>query len=122
MCSLAFQVNDVLHAMEVDANKKLTALKVDGGASRNNFLMQFQSDISNAPVQRPVCVETTALGASYLAGLAVGFWESLEDIKRNNAIDRIFIPEMPQMLREKELNNWKKAVARAKEWANDEFD
>lgn len=122
LCSLAFQVNDVLHAMEVDANKKLTALKVDGGASRNNFLMQFQSDISNAPVQRPVCVETTALGASYLAGLAVGFWESLEDIKRNNAIDRIFIPEMPQMLREKELNNWKKAVARAKEWANDEFD
>lgn len=121
LCSLAFQVNDVIHAMELDAQGSLKSLKVDGGASRNNFLMQFQSDISNAPVMRPECVETTALGAAYFAGLAVGYWQSLEDIKQNNAIERIFEPEMPDLLRQEELRNWQKAVKRAMAWANDEL-
>ena len=77
--SLAYQTYDVLHAMELDSGKHLTALKVDGGASNNNFLMQFQSDIINTDVLRPSCVETTAMGAAYLAGLAVGYWKSKED-------------------------------------------
>ena len=118
--SLAFQVNDVLHAMELDAGTKLSALKVDGGACKNNFLMQFQSDISNAPVRRPQCVETTAMGASYLAGLAVGYWDSKEDVIKNWAIDREFEPAMDEAERQKQLKGWKKAVAATRGWAKDD--
>ena len=118
--SMAFQVNDVLEAMKADSGINLTSLKVDGGASANNLLMQMQADISNAPVNRPVCVETTAMGAAYLAGLAVGYWESMDDIKKNWAIDRVFEPEIAADLREKKLKMWKKAVACAFNWAKDE--
>ena len=108
--SMAFQVNDVLEAMKADSGINLTSLKVDGGASANNLLMQMQADISNAPVNRPVCVETTAMGAAYLAGLAVGYWESMDDIKSNWSIDRVFEPEIAADLREKKLKMWKKAM------------
>ncbi len=115
--SLAFQTNDVLHAMELDSGIHLSALKVDGGACKNNFLMQFQSDIINAPVRRPVCVETTAMGASYLAGLAVGFWSSKEDVIKNWALDREFEPAMDEETREKELKGWSQAVKSTFGWA-----
>lgn len=118
--SMAFQVNDVLEAMKADSGINLTSLRVDGGASANNLLMQMQADISNAPVNRPVCVETTAMGAAYLAGLAVGYWDSMDDIKRNWAIDRVFEPEIEDDLREKKLKMWKKAVACAFNWAKDD--
>ena len=118
--SMAFQVNDVLEAMKADSGINLTSLKVDGGASANNLLMQMQADISNAPVNRPVCVETTAMGAAYLAGLAVGYWESMDDIKRNWAIDRVFEPEIADDMREKKRKMWKKAVACAFNWAKDD--
>jgi glycerol kinase len=115
--SLAFQTSDVLTAMEEGSGVKLEALKVDGGACKNNFLMQFQADIINAPVHRPVCVETTAMGASYLAGLAVGFWESKEDVIRNWEIDRKFEPKMDEETRAKELKGWKQAVNCTLGWA-----
>ena len=92
--SLAYQVNDVLEAMGADSGIALSALKVDGGASANNFLMQTQADISRAPVHRPKCVETTAMGAAYLAGLAVGYWKDKEDVKQNWDIDRVFQPRL----------------------------
>ena len=117
--SLAFQTKDVLSAMEEGSGVKLNALKVDGGACKNNFLMQFQSDIINAPVHRPTCVETTAMGASYLAGLAVGFWTSKEDVIKNWAMDREFIPQMDEETREKELKGWKQAVNSTLGWAKD---
>ena len=115
--SLAFQTNDVLAAMEEGSGVKLNALKVDGGACKNNFLMQFQSDIIDAPVHRPVCVETTAMGASYLAGLAVGYWKGKEDVINNWAIDKEFEPAMDDETRAKELKGWKKAVESTFGWA-----
>lgn len=118
--SLAYQVNDVLEAMEADSGIRLTALKVDGGASANNFLMQTQADISNAPVNRPQCVETTAMGAAYLAGLAVGYWKNKEDVVKNWASDQIFTPKIEKTKREKMLRGWKRAVRCAFGWAKDE--
>ena len=118
--SLAYQVNDVLKAMEADAGITLSSLKVDGGASANNFLMQFQADISNAPVNRPRCVETTAMGAAYLAGLAVGYWENKEEVLKNWASDRIFMPQIPEEERENKIQGWNKAVRYAYHWAKDE--
>jgi len=118
--SLAFQTYDVLAAMEADSGIKLSALKVDGGACKNDFLMQFQSDIIDAPVKRPVCVETTAMGASYLAGLAVGYWNSKEDVISNWSIDKTFEPAMSAEKREEEIKGWKKAVKRSFDWAKDE--
>ena len=115
--SLALQTNDVLAAMEDGSGVKLNALKVDGGACKNNFLMQFQSDIINAPVHRPVCVETTAMGASYLAGLAVGFWSSKEDVIKNWAIDKEFKPEMTDADRDAKIKGWKQAVNATRNWA-----
>ncbi|MCR5097374.1 MAG: glycerol kinase GlpK [Lachnospiraceae bacterium] len=115
--SLALQTSDVLAAMEDGSGVKLNALKVDGGACKNNFLMQFQSDIINSPVHRPVCVETTAMGASYLAGLAVGFWSSKEDVIKNWAIDREFKPEMDGSERDEILKGWKQAVGATRGWA-----
>ena len=117
--SLAFQTYDVLHAMELDSGRKLRGLKVDGGASRNNFLMQFQADISNSSVVRPSCVETTAMGAAYLAGLAVGYWKDKEAVLANWSIDREFVPEMDDERREKELAGWAQAVNSVRGWAKD---
>lgn len=118
--SLAYQVNDVLEAMEADSGILLSALKVDGGASANNFLMQTQADMSQAPVHRPNCVETTAMGAAYLAGLAVGYWKDKEDVKKNWSIDRIFQPQIEKETRQKMLSGWKKAVRYAHGWAKEE--
>ncbi|QFJ54705.1 glycerol kinase GlpK [Pseudobutyrivibrio xylanivorans] len=117
--SLAYQTYDVLHAMELDSGKHLTALKVDGGASNNNFLMQFQSDIINTDVLRPSCVETTAMGAAYLAGLAVGYWKSKEDVIQNWSVDREFKPEMTDADRTAAIKGWSKAVAATRGWARE---
>ena len=115
--SLAFQTNDVLHAMELDSGIHLSSLKVDGGASMNNFLMQFQADLMDAPVCRPMCVETTAMGAAYLAGLAVGFWQDKEEVRKNWVIDRAFTPSITPEQRERELTGWQKAVRAAIFWS-----
>ena len=115
--SLAYQTTDVLRAMEKDSGINLKGLKVDGGACANNFLMQFQADILDTMVLRPECIETTALGAAYLAGIAVGYWENQEDIKSNWALSRTFMPEMEGKYREKLLKGWNKAVKCAFNWA-----
>ena len=118
--SLAYQVNDVLTAMKADSGISLASLKVDGGASANDFLMQTQADIINAPVQRPRCVETTAMGAAYLAGLAVGYWKSKEEVLKNWAIDRTFVPSIADQERAKRIRGWNKAVKYAYGWAKEE--
>ena len=115
--SLAYQTRDLIDAMTDDLGTRITSLKVDGGACSNNFLMQFQSDILNCTVKRPVCVETTSLGAAYLAGLAVGYWENKEDVVHNWQTDRIFEPSMEDEKREELLKEWKKAVSRVRDWA-----
>ncbi len=114
--ALAYQTYDVLKAMEADAGIALSKLKVDGGACANNFLMQFQADIINTQVQRPQVIETTGLGAAYLAGLAVGYWKDTEDIKENWKLDRTFEPNMTAEDREKVITGWHKAVSRACDW------
>jgi glycerol kinase len=108
--SLAYQTKDVLSAMEADSEIHLKTLRVDGGAVMNNFLMQFQSDLLNVPVERPVVNETTALGAAYLAGLSTGFWSNKEEISKQWAIDHSFEPQMDDGNREILYNGWKKAV------------
>ena len=118
--SLAYQVNDVLQAMKSDAGLQLSTLKVDGGASANNFLMQTQANVSDAPVNRPRCVETTAMGAAYLAGLAVGYWKDKEEVVKNWAIDKTFTPNIENEKREKMLRGWKRAVKRSYGWAEEE--
>lgn len=118
--SLAYQVNDVLQAMRADSGINLEALNVDGGASANNLLMQMQADISNAPVNRPMCVETTAMGAAYLAGLAVGYWASKEDVIKNSAIDRTFEPEISDEDRDAKVKGWNKAVKYSYGWAKED--
>ena len=115
--SITYQVDDVLKAMEADSGMKLSALRVDGGASANNFLMQCQADISQAPVERPCCIETTAMGAAYLAGLAVGYWPDQETVKQNGAIDRTFEPELSKEERDEKMSGWHKAVRYAEGWA-----
>ena len=114
--AIAYQTKDVLQAMEEDSGIALKELKVDGGAVANNFLMQFQSDILGVPVHRPKVIETTALGAAYLAGLAVGFWKDTEEISTKWNVDRAFNPEMNEDHREKIYAGWKKAVNRALVW------
>ena len=118
--SIAYQTNEVLTAMKADSGITLSTLKVDGGASANNYLMQTQADIIDAPVERPTCVETTALGAAYLAGLAVGFWEDKQDVIRNRSIDRVFLPAIPEEERAERIKGWNKAVRCAYHWAKDE--
>ncbi len=115
--SLAFQTNDVLQAMESDSGIHLSALKVDGGACRNNFLMQFQADLIGAPLRRPECVETTALGAAYLAGLAVGYWADKNEIVNSWKTEKEFLPQMSEEKKQKELEGWKKAVSSSFGWA-----
>jgi glycerol kinase len=114
--SLAYQTRDVLDAMQEDSGLKLSKLQVDGGATANNFLMQFQSDILGTEVVRPTVTETTALGAAYLAGLAVGFWPSKEVITDNFAVDRLFTPELSEDMRSSKYEGWKRAVDRAMKW------
>ena len=118
--SLAFQVNDVLEAMKVDSKIELESLKVDGGASQNNLLMQMQSDIINAPVKRPRCVETTAMGAAYLAGLAVGYWKSKEEVIKNWEIDKVFTPQICEENRTKKIKGWHRAVRCSYGWAKED--
>ena len=117
--SMAYQVEDVLSAMVADSGIQLHALKVDGGASANNYLVQTQADISAAPVLRPKCVETTAMGAAYLAGLAIGYWKNTEEIRKNWAVDRRFLPAISETAREKRIRGWKRAVACTAGWAKD---
>ena len=117
--SIAYQTNDVLQAMSADAGIRLSVLKVDGGASANNYLMQTQSDISDAPVLRPSCVETTAMGAAYLAGLSVGYWKSMDDIRKNWSVDRRFEPAISVPERDLRTEGWKKAVSCTRNWARD---
>ena len=115
--SLAYQTCDVLRAMQEDAGIRLTDLKVDGGASANNFLMQFQADVIHTPVLRPECIETTALGAAYLAGLAVGFWTDQEEIVANGTTFTSFAPQMDEATRLERIRGWDRAVGRALKWS-----
>jgi len=119
--SIAYQVSDILNAMYEDSGIKLSSLKVDGGASANNYLMQTQADLINVPVQRPACVESTAIGAAYLAGLAVGYWKDKQEIIQNRKISRTFIPRITETERTGRLKGWNKAVACALNWAKDEL-
>ena len=118
--SIAYQAHDVIKAMEADAGIRLNGLKVDGGASANDFLMQTQADMIQAPVKRPSCVETTAMGAAYLAGLAVGYWRDQEEVRANWSIDRTFEPEITVEEQEKRMKGWKKAVRYSFNWAKEE--
>ncbi|MCI5594214.1 MAG: glycerol kinase GlpK [Clostridiales bacterium] len=115
--SLAYQTNDLLEAMKEDIGYELSSLQVDGGACANNFLMQFQADITAKPVKRPECIETTSLGAAYLAGLATGFWSDMDDITENLKTDREFTASMNEEKRTKLLAGWKKAVRCVLEWS-----
>jgi glycerol kinase len=110
------QVMDVLKAMEADAGIRLKELRVDGGASANDLLMQLQADVLNVPVVRPKVAETTALGAAYLAGLAVGFWKNQADIARQWQADKHFKPAMKPIARNKITKGWERALSRAKAW------
>ena len=114
--SIAYQSKDLINAMKEDSRIEINSLKVDGGATANNFLMQFQSDILNVKVLRPEIIETTALGAAYLAGLAVGFWKDKEEIKKNWKLNKEFTPNLSQELRNRYYKCWKKAVEKAKKW------
>lgn len=117
--SLAYQTRDVLEAMEADSGLDLKELKVDGGAVANDFLMQFQADILGTPVERPEYTETTALGAAYLAGLAVGYWENKEEVLAKRRVDKVFEAEMAKEEKENLYAGWKKAVERSKDWAEE---
>jgi glycerol kinase len=117
---IAFQTYDVLKAMQEDLGSPIKELRVDGGAAVNNLLMQFQSDILGIPVYRSAISETTALGAAYLAGLSVGFWKDLEEIKEQKAFDRCFTRELDIKTIEKLLKGWSKALSRAKSWIEPE--
>jgi glycerol kinase len=116
----AYQTRDIAHAMETDSGIALQELRVDGGMVANDWFMQFQADMLNVPVQRPVVAETTALGAAYLAGLAVGFWSGLDDITRNWAVDREFAPTTTADTRARLYRGWQRAVERSRDWARDD--
>ena len=118
--SIAYQVGDVLTAMRADSGIALRALRVDGGASCNNYLMQTQADIINAPVMRPDCIESTAMGAAFLAGLAVGVWSGTDEIEKNWTLDREFLPSISQEERERRVRGWNRAVKCAYSWAKDD--
>ncbi|MBR0105810.1 MAG: glycerol kinase GlpK [Lachnospiraceae bacterium] len=120
--AIAFQVNDVLTVMEADTGMDLRSLKVDGGACRNNLMMQMQANITDVQVVRPSCVETTAVGAAYLAGLAVGYWKTKEELIRNQQIDRVFDPQIGAEERERKVRGWTRAVKYSFGWAAEEND
>ena len=115
--SIAYSAYEVIGAMEADSGIRLTTLKVDGGASANDFLMQTQADIVDAPIERPACIESTALGAAYLAGLAVGYWRDRDDVISNRKTDRVFTPRIFDEERQTRIAGWKKAVSKARDWA-----
>ena len=115
--SIAYQVCDLVEAMEKDTGISLSSLNADGGASRDRFLMQFQSDILNKPVRRPAIRETTALGAAYLAGLAVGLWKDRQEIQALRSLDQQYRPQMEEATRQRLLRGWHKAVGRSLDWA-----
>ena len=114
--SIAYQSRDVLVAMERDTDIRLQELRVDGGASANNFLMQFQSDIIHTTIRRPMIRETTALGAAYLAGLATGVWNDLDEIREQWTLDKLYTPQMSEEIRERNLRGWDKAIGRVQHW------
>jgi glycerol kinase len=114
--SIAFQSYDLLKAMEADAGIPIAELRVDGGATHNNLLMQFQSDIVNTKVIRPTLVETTALGAAYLAGLAVGFWKDIEELKSKWEMDQTFTPNITNEHRAQKINGWQRAIKATNNW------
>jgi glycerol kinase len=114
--SMAYQSRDLVETMQQDLGRAFKELKVDGGASINDGLMQFQADQLGIPIKRPAVFETTALGAAYLAGLAVGYWRDQAEIERNWALEREFVPSMPADEREALYRGWQKAVSRAKNW------
>jgi glycerol kinase len=116
---IAFQVYDIVKSMEADAGKKSPELRVDGGASASDILMQIQSDIFGAKITRPKTLETTALGAAYLAGLAVGYWKNIDEIQSQWIVDKHFQPQMEEEKVEKMLKTWKKAVERSQNWIED---
>jgi glycerol kinase len=116
--SIAFQIADVLEAMAADAGSRLDVLRVDGGAAANDLLLQLQADVLGVPVERPVVGETTALGAAYLAGLAIGYWEGVADIASNWALDRRFEPAMSADRRGELLHGWHRAVERSRNWVD----
>ncbi|MCI8814182.1 MAG: glycerol kinase, partial [Lachnospiraceae bacterium] len=118
--SLAYQVYDLIRAMEQESQIELRELKVDGGASANNFLMQFQADLLEVKVVRPSCIETTALGAAYLAGLAVGYWENIEEIRKNWAVETVFQPDMENAKRQQLIKGWNRAVKTALSWTDEQ--
>jgi glycerol kinase len=117
--SIAFQVADVLRVMDKSSGSPLTELRVDGGAAANDGLMQFQADLLGVPVHRPAVLETTALGAAYLAGLATGFWNSVEEVRRHRAADRVFTPKADKKRMERLQDNWREAVARSRNWSKE---
>ena len=117
--SIAYQTAEILQAMHADGGLSLSVLNADGGASANDLLMQMQADLVGTPVQRPACVESTALGAAYLAGLAVGYWTGLEDVLRNREIDRVFYPSISPQERQSRMKGWSKAVQYARGWAKE---
>ena len=118
--SIAYQTRDVLEAMQSDSGERLQYLRVDGGATNNNFLMQFQADILDVNVERPVVKEVTALGAAYLAGLATGFWKDLDELRDKARVERTFSPDSDNDKRERRYKGWKKAVKRSLEWAKED--
>ena len=111
-----------MDAMQSDAALAIDSLKVDGGACANNFLMQFQADMLNVPVKRPTCVESTALGAAFLAGLAVGYWKNQDSLVQNQHVERVFSPDMEEKTRMQKRRGWEKAVRCAYGWAKEEGD
>ncbi len=117
--SLGYQTRDMFDAFSEDLGERLSILKVDGGACNNNLLMQFTSDIVNVDIERPDNTETTAAGVAYLAGLAVGFWESQDEIVQKRTVDQVFHPQMDEELRSDLYNGWKRAINCNLEWAND---
>src|SRR5439155_26815395 len=114
--SIAFQVADVLDVMQADSGIKIAELRVDGGAAANNLLMQFQADLLRVPVVRPKVTETTALGAAYLTGLAVGYWKSQDDVKANWSIERTFEPRLSQDEVDHRRRRWREALRRSRDW------
>ena len=116
--AITFQMTDLLEAMRADSNIEISELRVDGGASISNIMMQIQADMIQTKVNRPKCVETTALGAAYLAGLAVGFWTTKEEIETIREVAKVFEPQMEKEQRDKLYDGWKRAVERAKDWAD----
>ncbi|MEC8817872.1 MAG: FGGY-family carbohydrate kinase, partial [Planctomycetota bacterium] len=118
--SLALQSTDVIQSMCSDGGIQLPRLRVDGGASASDLLLQMQADLLGVPVERPVVLESTALGAAYMAGLAVGLWRDFDDLESHREVDRVFEPEMSDEVRRRELDQWKKAVERSLQWATEE--